>query len=370
MKLTGGGNQRGHWTLLTCAVLTGLAALGSSWALAAMAQTEVQISSDATPQIQQVKPSQASAGNEVTVTIEGRNFSSGAYVSFASPAVHVVSTRRLSDSQLEAKLAIGTRAQAGTLSLFVSNPASPVAEARFTIAGTTSSPPPALTPQAPATETKPSQAATPEVTAVDPPRVSPGGQASLKITGKNFAEGVKVSFSNPGIRVLETSSMSTELTTRIQIAADAPTGKSSLFVVNPGDREVEVPFEVTGSAPATPAAPTSGPAASETTGSTAQRFEVFNLGDVVSIFQNPSKPKGVLVLSGSKLAYEEDGKEVFSAPLRDIKEVDVNSIAGFNTGTFHLRDHAEIRSLRWSELAHYFSAPATSGGALFSAGCQ
>lgn len=232
MKLIGGGNQWAPWTLLTCAVLAGFAALGSSWALASRAQIEVQVSSG-------------------------------------------------------------------------------------------------LTPQAPAAETEPSEGATPEVTAVDPPRVSPGGQASLKITGKNFAEGVKVSFSNPGIRVFETSrTKTTELTTRIQIAADAPTGKSSLFVVNPGDREVEVPFEVTGSAPAAPAAPTSGP--------TAQRFEVYNLGEVASILRSSGKTKGTLVLSGSKLAYEEGGQEVFSVPLSDIKEVDLNSIAGFNTGTFHL----------------------------------
>src|SRR2546422_6713102 len=40
---------------------------------------------------------------------------------------------------------------------------------------------------------------------------------SLKIKGKNFAPGAKVSFSNPGIRVLETTvQKSTELAARIQ----------------------------------------------------------------------------------------------------------------------------------------------------------
>jgi quinohemoprotein amine dehydrogenase alpha subunit-like protein len=191
--------------------------------------------------------------------------------------------------------------------------------------------------QAPTTETKGTDAATPEVTAVDPPRAAAGSATSLKITGKNFAEGVKVSFSNPGIRVLESSSTkSTELTARIQITTDASTGTGSLFVVNPGDLEAEFPFEVTARESGTRETQTSGPAATETSSSKAQRFEVYNVGEVVSIFKSPNKPKGALVLNGGKLAFEEGGKEAFSVPLTDIKEVDINNILGLNTGTFHL----------------------------------
>lgn len=212
-------------------------------------------------------------------------------------------------------------------------------EARVSV-GDANSPPPVPTHQDLASETNSSQAATPEVTAVDPPRVSPGGQTSLKITGKNFAEGVKVAFSNPGIRVLETERLkSTALTTRIQIAPDAPTGKSSLFVVNPEGDEVEFPFEVAGSAtaaPTAPAAPASGTATPKSHSSAGQRFVVYNLGEVANIIRSPSKTKGALILSKSELAYEEGGQEVFSTRLSEIKEVDINSIAGFNTGTFHV----------------------------------
>ena len=177
-----------------------------------------------------------------------------------------------------------------------------------------------------------SESSTPEVTSVDPPRASPQSEASLKITGKNFAQGAKVSFSNPGIRVLKTTaSTTTKLTVRIQIAADAPTGKTSLFVVNPDGSEAEAPFEVAGGT-------TKAAAVSEPASSAGERFEVYNLGDVASILQSHNKIKGTLIVTGQKLTYEEAGKEVFSTSLSDIKEVGVNVIPGlnFNSGTFHI----------------------------------
>lgn len=115
------------------ALFAALAALGGMafpGALPAAApQGEIDVSPEATPEIRQVKPSQAAVGEEVSVVIEGQNFSRGAYVAFSTPAVHVVSTRRASATKLEAKVAIGKKAQPGTVSLYVSNPASSVAEA-------------------------------------------------------------------------------------------------------------------------------------------------------------------------------------------------------------------------------------------------
>ena len=311
--------------------MAGLVAISGSRAFAgAVLQGEVDPSPEATPQIKLIKPAEAAPGDEVTVVIEGANFSRGAYVSFSHPTVHAVSTRRVSVTQLEAKIQIGKKTQPGPITLYVSNPASVAVEGPFTIKG---EPGPA-----PATEEpKPTEVGAPEVTAVDPPRATPGSETSLKITGKNFANGTKVSFSNPGIRVLETNAgKSTELTARIQIAADAPTGLTGLFVVNPDDREVEIPFEVAGGSPAAPATPAKAPTASATTGAASQRFEVYNLGDVVNILYSPNKPKGTLTVAGGKLAYQEGGKEIFSTPVGDIKEIDVNTVFGVNTGTFHI----------------------------------
>jgi hypothetical protein len=310
---------------------------------AAVALPWEEIPPDATPQVQQVNPSQAAAGDEVTIVVEGQNFSPGAYASFTNPSIRVVSTRRVSGTQLEVKLAVSPKAQAGAISLYVSNPASSAAEAAFTIvAAAVPAPEAPATPSAPATppspagpstpaeEVHPSESGTPEVTSVDPPRAAPSSEVSLKIKGKGFAQGVKVSFSNPGIRVMETTAATTtELTVRIQIAADAPRGKTNLFVVNPDDSEAEAAFEVTGGT--AKAAAVSGPASSA-----GERFDVYNLGDVTGLLQGPKKIKGTLILAGQKLTYEEAGKEVFSMSLADIKEVGGNVILGLNTGTFHI----------------------------------
>lgn len=333
-------------------------------------QTEADVSPEATPEIRQVKPSQAGAGDEVTVLIEGKNFSAGAYVSFSTAAVHAIATKRASATQLESRVAVGKKAEAGTVSLFVSNPASSVAEAPFTITGgaapretpasaAAGAPAPPTPPPAQASSLTPTAAAAqpagsvPEVTGVDPPRAGKGSQLELKIHGKNFLKGAKVAFSNPGIRVLETQvAKDSELTARIQIAADATTGSSGLFVVNPDDNETEAAFVVTDEAPtttspaasapaaSTPATPASGSApAAKTEGKGAAepaQFEVISLADVAGILQKGNRPKGTLTLTASKLRYEESGKEVFAVAAADIKEVAPNIFLGVNTGTFHV----------------------------------
>ena len=96
-------------------------------------QADSDIPPDATPQIQQIDPSQAAPGAHVTVVIQGSNFSAGAYVSSVSPAVHVESSKRVSATQLEAQLSVSASAQPSTVSLLVSNPASRAAEAAFKI---------------------------------------------------------------------------------------------------------------------------------------------------------------------------------------------------------------------------------------------
>ncbi|MFB3921436.1 MAG: hypothetical protein ACE145_06915 [Terriglobia bacterium] len=329
-------------------------------------QADTEVSPEAVPEIRQVKPGQAAAGDEVTVIIEGKNFSPGVYVSFSTPSVHATSTRRVSSTQLEARVAVGMKAESGAIRLYVSNPASAVAETFFTVTGgitaaTPSAPaadpvatPPAQanslipTPAAPAaavaTSTQPSAA--PEVTKVDPPRAGKGSRLQLKIHGKNFDKGAKVAFSNSGIRVLETEvKKDTELTARVQIADDAATGSSGLFVVNPDDNETEAAFVVTDEAPTNtaPAASTSEPPASRKSDTKTEKaaaesllFDVISLADVAGILQKGSRPKGTLKFADGKLRFEESGNEVFTASAAEIKEVGANMFLGVNTGTFHI----------------------------------
>ncbi len=315
-----------------------------------LAQGPSEVTPDATPEVQQVTPAQAAVGSELTVGITGKNFSPGVYVSFSDPSVHVVSTQRTSPNQLEAKLAVSSKATPGKLSLYVSNPASAVAETSFTIASASTppsevSPGSNLQPTEPTRESQPSEAGAPEVSKVDPPSVGRGGGATLKITGKNFAQGAKVVFANPGIQVLDTEfSKTTELKVNLRIAADAPTGTGSLFVVNTDDREAEAQFDVTTATPGkiptiksgdTPKQPVSSGGAG-TTAASSQTFNVYSLASAIAILQSSGKTKGNLIISGKTLKYQEEGQDVFSIPLSDVQEVQENIVFGVNSGTFHV----------------------------------
>jgi hypothetical protein len=192
----------------------------------------------------------------------------------------------------------------------------------------------------------------PEVSSVEPASAGRGSSLKLKITGKNLAPGARVSFSNPGIRVLDTSrSKENELTTSIRIAPDAPTGTTGLYVVNPDDTEVEAKFSVTeeaavnqgeaqaSSAPEQSAGASDKPVSSGSSSSAkkGKRFEVYSLGKVGAILKSPGNaPKGVLEISGQKLTYAEEDKTVFSVRRSEVREIEPNVLLGVNTGTFHV----------------------------------
>ena len=301
-----------------------LACACAGWATGSEPSQETA-SADATPEIADVQPSQAQPGSRVTLAIEGKRFSQGVYVSFSDPAIHVLAMRRLSDTRLEVDIAIGDKAQPGSVHLYVANPAGTSGESSFAIVSGSPS----------ANETPSSGAAAPEVSGVDPDHVSPGSKASIKVTGKKFAKGAKVVFANPGIRVLGTEfKKSTRLVAQIEVAPNAPTGKTSLFVVNPDESEVETGFEVrAGNATSKTGAQAGGKGAAN---AATQHFSVINLGDAISILQNPNKPRGELILAGNKLTYQEGGKDVFVAGPGEIQEVAPNILFGINTGTFHI----------------------------------
>jgi len=366
--------------------IAGLAALFAGTLMErAHAAQDAEPGPESTPEILEVKPAQALVGAETTLSIGGKNFARGVYVSFSTPLLHAVSTQRISATQLEVRIEVGKKAQPGKVSLYVSNTASVVAETQLTIAAqggpTSAAPGPDLGGSAPAQPNPPAasqpvatQGPTPEIKKIDPPVAPRGGQLDIKVTGKNFVKGAKVVFGNPGILVVDTQvNKDTELVARIQVRADATPGETNLFVVNPNEEETEAAFvlseEVTTanaaappaapsvpttptapaapapappaappaapSTPAQPAAPSSTPPAAKTS-ATAQRFEVYSLADVGSIIQARNAPKGTLTVDGGKLRFEESGKEVFSVAASDIKEVEINSLLGVNTGTFHI----------------------------------
>ena len=179
-------------------------------------------------------------------------------------------------------------------------------------------------------ETQPSEVGTPEVTAVDPPGAVRGSTVMLKVTGRNFGKGAKISFANTDIRVMETNDLSsTELTARVQVAPKAATGTTSLYVTNPNYRQAEFAFEVTGTSTTKTTAP---PATSATPSDL--RFEVVHIKGKKIL--SPTKLKGILTWSKGKLRFEESGQEIFALTPADIKEIELNMVLGVSAGSFHI----------------------------------
>jgi hypothetical protein len=310
------------------------------------AQTTMDVRPDLTPRIITVMPNQAVAGSELRITISGENFARGAYVSFSAPVIRVKSTQWISSNQLDVDLVVNSAAQPGAVKLYVSNPASSAAEAAFSVVPVTTpstSPTPATASTTTAGESQPSASKLPEVKSVEPAQVSAGSEIDLKVKGKNFLQGAKVAFSNPGILVTETQTVkSSELKAHLKVAADAQAGPTSLFVINPDDSETEAAFEVVNTAATTSTSPSAAPAEPSKTSSQPnatggeQQFEVYDLGEVANIMQVLNMPKGTLMAGSGKLSYNENGKEVFAVKRGEIKEVGPTLIAGFNTGIFHI----------------------------------
>ncbi len=380
------------------------------------ARAAQQAAPDATPQIQNINPNHAAPGAHIAVTITGSNFSAAAAASSTSNAIHIESLKQISNTQLEVELSVSDSVQPGAASLIVSNPNGSAAVAEFSIvapaavlpqnseAPQPSSPPAAAapaepaTPQAPATSPStptpdgspapldkrqapapspttpptaevtpaspqppaapaappaPAEAPGPEVATVTPARLGQGFDIDLRVAGKNFVKGTKVSFANPGVRVLGVvSSSTTQITLHIKVAGDAPTGKTSLFVINPDDNEVEVPIEIAlkGTLTATPSIPAAPGSTPTDDPSYIQRFEAFHLASPTEIFHVHGKVKGALVISGGTLKYQEDNQTLVNISLGEIKEVKTAGIGGvnvkLNSGKTH---HFAAASLKGSD---------------------
>jgi hypothetical protein len=183
--------------------------------------------------------------------------------------------------------------------------------------------------------------------------VGQGFDIDLKLTGKNFVQGTKVSFANQGIRVMGiTFSSNTEISVHIKVAGDATPGKTSLFVINPDDNEAEAPIEVALKGTFTPA-PSAPPSPGSPTGADpgyTQRFDAFHLGNPTEIFHVHGKVKGSLVISSGTVKYVEDKKTLVNISLSEIQEVKTSGIGGvnikLNSGKTH---HFAAASLKGSD---------------------
>ncbi|MGH9453559.1 MAG: IPT/TIG domain-containing protein [Terriglobia bacterium] len=297
------------------------------------------------PAILSIDPSDARPGDKVEITIQGHNFVSGAYVTSSNPAIHVVSTHQDGASKTTVEVQVAPQAALRQVTLYVTNPSGASVLSSLTVSSPVTASANLATAQPSADAAQPASApGAPVISKVEPASAGPGSTLILTIKGQNFVRGARVAFSNPKLTVSGVNVKSkSELTAQVQIAADAATGSTGLFVVNPDQSEVEGSFEVSGAAintvPAKPAAGTA-PSTAEST-STKSRgkavsFDVLNLGDVVQILKTRTKVQGTLSVDNGTLTYVENGAKVFSVRTSEVQEVAPNVFFGLNTGTFHV----------------------------------
>ncbi|HUY12481.1 MAG TPA: IPT/TIG domain-containing protein [Terriglobia bacterium] len=299
------------------------------------------------PTISNVDPEDAHPGQKVRITIQGRNFVPGSYVTFSNPALHAISTHQNGNARITVEVQVAPGAAPGQVTLYVTNPSGASATFPFAVRESAEASPGPLS-TSPANIPEPaSPAGTPFVSSVAPPSAGPGSNFTLTIKGRNFVQGVRVAFSNPKITVASTRvKKNSELIAHVQIASDAAPGSTGLFVVNPDQSEVESNFQVGGAAinnaPAATVAPSPTTATSKSATTAAKSsgkavsFNVFNLGDVVEVLKTKSRVQGTLSVDKGTLTYTEKGVMIFSVPVTDVQEINPNVFFGLSTGTFHI----------------------------------
>jgi hypothetical protein len=187
-------------------------AVWRSWTARSVAKTVSVLSN---PAVTSTSPSSRGQGaSKQTITINGKNFISGATSSFGV-GITVESTSFVSSTELTAKVSIASGAATGTRNVTVTNPdgGSGTGAGAFTVnAGPT------------VESTNPSS------------RGQRASSQNIAIKGTNFVSGATATFSGTGITVNSTSFVSsTELTANITVESGATIGKRNLTVTNPDE---------------------------------------------------------------------------------------------------------------------------------------
>jgi hypothetical protein len=167
---------------------------------------------NAAPTIESASPSSRVQGSSQTVTIKGKNFSSGSELaaSFSGTGVTVSSTTFKSSTELTASVTVSSSAAVGARSLSVTNADSGTGS--LANAFTVDSPP--------------------NVESVTPNAGDKGGTQAVSIRGTGFASNASVSFGS-GIEVESTTFVSsTELTAEISVQTFASSGSRTVTVTN------------------------------------------------------------------------------------------------------------------------------------------
>jgi len=173
-----------------------------------------------TPIVEKVGPDRAFQGEQFSVTISGSNFKSGAKVTFSGDGIDVTGVEIISASQLQARIAIASKAQPGARDILVTNPAGNqgVGKGLFQVIAVSVEPP--------------------QVTKIEPDHAFQGEQLSVTIAGSDFKERATIAFSGGGIEVTDVKVISaSQLQVGIVISREAKPGARDVFVTNPDGQQ-------------------------------------------------------------------------------------------------------------------------------------
>ena len=179
----------------------------------------LQLGAGPSPTVTSTNPSSSPRGvSNISVTVNGTGFASGAVASFSGTYVVVNSTSFVSATQLTANVTIHGVAALGPRNVTVTNPGGGAGTCTgcFTV-GTVSGPPPTVTSASPISLARGSVSKT------------------VTITGTGFVSGATASFSGTYVQVNSTTFVnSTTLTLNVTVHGVAATGARNVIVTNPG----------------------------------------------------------------------------------------------------------------------------------------
>jgi len=185
-----------------------------------------------TPTVTRVTPNFGHQGdNNLSLTIDGSYFQSGATVIFSGTGINVLTVPAIFNgaTQLVVSVNIDASAPTGLRNVSVTNPGG--------LAGTGNNLFEVL-----AAGGQPS----PTITQVVPNSANQGDSNKLiTIQGQNFVSGITITFSNPAITKVSSQFInSNQLQVTINVAANASTGAGTVRVTNPDTKWAESPFTV------------------------------------------------------------------------------------------------------------------------------
>jgi hypothetical protein len=180
------------------------------------------------PVLSSISPSSGTQGNNITVTLNGANFQSGASVGVGGSGISISSANVLSASQIQAVLSIGSSASTGADGITVTTSAGTTAAQPFMVSASA----------APATST-------PTLTSISPSTIKRPNGVLVTLTGTGFTSGAKVSVLGLRITLQNVTVVnSTTITAKVKTSLSTPLQTASFAVTTSAGTSNSLPLTV------------------------------------------------------------------------------------------------------------------------------